>query len=76
MRHFKPGDVVKLKAGGPKMTVESDPYESTIIVGGHTVKCVWFDDEKILHRDFFHCASIILAEPYRGPELVGQEKQQ
>jgi uncharacterized protein YodC (DUF2158 family) len=32
---FQIGDVVKLKSGGPKMTVESMDNDG--------VKCVWFD---------------------------------
>lgn len=32
---FKPGDVVVLKSGGPRMTVSS--------LDGNRVWCVWFD---------------------------------
>ena len=35
---FKPGDVVTLKSGGPKMTVSW--------VEGNEVGCVWFDGPK------------------------------
>jgi uncharacterized protein YodC (DUF2158 family) len=36
---FKPGDVVKLKSGGPKMTIDGiDDY-----TGGRFAKCPWFD---------------------------------
>lgn len=34
---FKPGDVVRLKSGGPKMTVTEV---------GEEVYCEWFDDKK------------------------------
>ncbi|GEO80969.1 YodC family protein [Pararhodospirillum oryzae] len=38
---FKPGDVVRLKSGGPAMTVESvgDHY----MTGETGVTCVWFE---------------------------------
>lgn len=39
---FKPGDVVRLKSGGPKMTVE--------FVRGNEVNCIWFGSEKDVHR--------------------------
>ena len=35
---FKLGDVVKLKSGGPKMTVT----QTGDLHGEHTVWCVWF----------------------------------
>lgn len=41
---FQVGDVVRLKAGGPKMTVEA--------VEGQNVDCVWFDGVKVF-RDTF-----------------------
>jgi uncharacterized protein YodC (DUF2158 family) len=37
MEFFKPGDVVRSKSGGPKMTVEK------VGIGeSHKVKCIWF----------------------------------
>ncbi len=41
MSEFKPGDVVRLKTGGPKMTVERVSHAPTY---GDRVDCVWFDD--------------------------------
>lgn len=35
---FKPGDVVRVKSGGPNMTVTS--------VGGESIGCVWMDQGK------------------------------
>ena len=41
---FKVGDVVKLKSGGPEMTVE--------VIADNTVSCIWFDKSKLCKRDF------------------------
>jgi uncharacterized protein YodC (DUF2158 family) len=53
-----PGDQVRLKSGGPVMTVEK--------VRGDTVTCVWFDDGKKLHDAKF------LAAMLEGPDEVGE----
>jgi uncharacterized protein YodC (DUF2158 family) len=45
MAKFAVGDVVRLKSGGPKMTVN--------LVEDDVVSCVWFvDTEELLHGDF------------------------
>lgn len=46
MEEFKQGDIVLLKSGGPKMTVES--------AGDTKVLCVWHDKEKevTIREDF------------------------
>jgi uncharacterized protein YodC (DUF2158 family) len=41
---FKPRDVVKLKSGGPEMTVD----EIRSVGSESIVHCVWFDDK---HQD-------------------------
>jgi uncharacterized protein YodC (DUF2158 family) len=41
---FSAGDIVKLKSGGPIMTVEK--------VRGDTVTCVWFDGKRAHDRKF------------------------
>ena len=40
MNQFKNGDVVRLKSGGPKMTVENIARDAT---GSLYAWCVWFD---------------------------------
>lgn len=39
MAQFNPGDVVQLKSGGPRMTVDT-------VEAGPIYKCVWFEGEK------------------------------
>lgn len=41
---FKKGDTVRLKSGGPKMTVTN--VGESIMSGGIVVFCVWFDGSK------------------------------
>ncbi len=45
MAKFKTGDIVRLKSGGPDMTVQS---YSTDILEGHkqVVHCQWFNGKK------------------------------
>ncbi len=37
MNEFKPGDVVRLKSGGPPMTCEEGPNENGFVC------CIWFE---------------------------------
>jgi uncharacterized protein YodC (DUF2158 family) len=57
---FKPGDVVKLKSGGPNMTVHN-----YIALGAgtasQTVRCKWFAGAKSETGDF-HEAALLPAE--------------
>ena len=53
MSDIKAGDVVELKSGGPRMTVESggpSPKEES----EGCVCCIWFDDGECLQRAVFH----------------------
>jgi len=46
---IKKGDVVRIKSGGPQMTVEEYPVQ--LLPDGEDTeraKCVWFDDKKLL----------------------------
>lgn len=52
---FKIGDVVTLKAGGPRLTIKD--------VGGDRAVCVWFSREDVLQEDTFRTACLVLARP-------------
>ena len=41
-KRFKTGDIVQLKSGGPKMTVEG--YDA---INGRLVQCQWFAGSKL-----------------------------
>lgn len=56
---LKSGDVVKLKSGGPKMTVTDVGHDE--IAGQTLVWCVWFDDKQIEKRGAFPLQSVELA---------------
>jgi uncharacterized protein YodC (DUF2158 family) len=43
---FKPGDLVRLKSGGPKMTVQKD-------AGSNQWECSWFDRNGKLQKGSF-----------------------
>lgn len=43
---FKPGDIVRLKSGGPDMTVTEPSYDQTDWV------CKWFGGKKLEHGQF------------------------
>jgi uncharacterized protein YodC (DUF2158 family) len=48
MPEFKKGDVVRLKSGGPKMTVCSDPHETLGNKRELSLACTWFNQEEQL----------------------------
>lgn len=54
-QEFAPGDVVRLKAGGPAMTVERR--------GGARFLCVWFDGNRQLHREIIEAVNLVPATP-------------
>ena len=69
MPEFKKGDVVRLKSGGPKMTV-SDVGDYTTSGGPEDgVHCVWFDLVKGVQKnssDVFDAAVLEIAPTDRG----------
>ncbi|MCB2191787.1 MAG: DUF2158 domain-containing protein [Deltaproteobacteria bacterium] len=46
MATFKAGDIVRLKSGGPKMTVRSIDTNHGLIY------CQWFDNKKMFQESF------------------------
>ena len=64
---IKSGDTVRLKSGGPVMTVS----EIGDFIGENGIKalCVWFDGKQ-LRKEHLSLESIEKAEPESGPELV------
>jgi uncharacterized protein YodC (DUF2158 family) len=63
MTMFKPGDNVKLKSGGPKMTIEEEVHKAP---GKYF--CIWFDDN-IRKREIFSGDTLEKV----GPEKVSIE---
>lgn len=62
--HFNVGDVVTLKAGGPRMTVT---YAGQVALNpGHWLMCEWFDEQGELRREMFSPANV-RAEPRSIP---------
>ena len=55
---FKVGDVVRLSAGGPKMTVE--------FVDNVNATCVWFGGAPSVNRDQFRVTCIVHASDYES----------
>jgi len=43
---FKPGDIVRLKSGGPEMTITGISYNED------EWKCSWFGGKKLEHGEF------------------------
>lgn len=55
MEAFKTGDIVQLKSGGPKMTVES--------ARGREYNCQWFAGNKLERGYFQHDSLKLVTEP-------------
>lgn len=63
---FKAGDLVRLKSGGPLMTVESVGEHA--MSGGQMVWCVWSDkvgNKQVVQRDAFPPVAL---EPSQRPQ--------
>ena len=56
---FKAGDVVKLKSGGPKMTIEKIGATSSANEE-NVAHCVWFDKDEQMKDGKFTLASLML----------------
>lgn len=62
-RKFKVGDLVRLKSGGPLMTVKDvydDPNNPFLKDYGGYVKCTWFDEKNALRSSEFQQDTIEL----------------
>lgn len=55
MADFQPGEMVRLKSGGPRMTIDDIGDYSPMGVGGepHKAKCSWFDEKNKRMTDLF-----------------------
>lgn len=57
---IKVGDIVRLKSGGPVMTVDEIGYEQGYEGGPQSAWCEWFDDKKQPQRRAFKLTSLAL----------------
>ena len=59
---FKPGDIVKLKSGGPPMTVEAlearRNIKENVMASKYTVLCAWFTEENDSESENFSDGSL------------------
>jgi uncharacterized protein YodC (DUF2158 family) len=56
---FNVGDVVRLKSGGPDMTVDNANFSRVV--------CTWFDSNNILHHQSFDQGAIEKVTPAEKP---------
>ncbi len=52
MADFNEGDVVSLKSGGPKMTIQTIPYKRGPLVFEDYASCVWFEGNNLKESAF------------------------
>lgn len=69
---FKPGDLVRLRSGGPVMTVEFVNQNDDDVV-----RCLWFDGGEVL-RDAFDSVSLAIESlvefrPKDEPRIIRQD---
>lgn len=57
------GDVVRLKSGGPRMTVQHNGDERPVIMANRgECLCQWFDDKNVFHREIFPTNGLVRVE--------------
>jgi uncharacterized protein YodC (DUF2158 family) len=61
MSQFQPGDQVRLRSGGPPLTVVSVHAKSG------EVKCGWFDADQAFHQEHFPPGALVLLESPAAP---------
>lgn len=69
---FKPGDLVRVKSGGPIMTVEQ--VGKTAMLEEDAVWCVWFEkvgNKQVAQKDTFAPVVLEMAEKPRAAFSVG-----
>lgn len=69
-KKFKQGDTVKLRSGGPIMTVEYYVPVAPNDDSSTTVRCAWFDGNKLVHSNFEE-DSLVKAEKGLGVGSIG-----
>ena len=63
MSKIKKGDVVRLKSGSPRMTVQNiDDYSMSDAACENGALCVWFDNKNQQHSQVFDLAVLELDE--------------
>ena len=62
----KPGDVVRLKSGGPRMTIAS----SNVTFSTEVWACQWFSGDELRTGDFAPEALEVATEP-KAPAMAG-----
>ena len=66
-----PGDVVRLKSGGPKMTVFA--VDTAEITEELSVWCEWFDGDRVAKSATFSMISVEKWPPNRQPRVIRNE---
>jgi uncharacterized protein YodC (DUF2158 family) len=69
MSQFRPGDQVRLRSGGPPMTVLGVNARSG------EVKCSWFDAGQAFHQEPFPPDALVLLESVEQPRGEGSMGQ-
>lgn len=65
---FNVGDIVELKSGSPKMTVEEVRVDGNL---SH-VSCVWFDNEKVFRDNFTNFALNKILNEAKTRDVIGR----
>jgi uncharacterized protein YodC (DUF2158 family) len=69
-RQLKAGDVVRLRTGGPDMTVE----EISETGGGTVYRCCWFTENGALHHSTFSAHSLVPAQAEEKAHAGGENE--
>jgi uncharacterized protein YodC (DUF2158 family) len=61
---FKPGDIVRLKSGGPPMVVDEIDKKQTPTI----IACLWFDGSQLEDGEFSPTSLVLVADtPVAAP---------